>query len=87
MGTKVFLDPFLPFCLMSLVVTHNVLTNNLGVFRSAVIVKDIKRGGLIGYVKSMPFGPGQIISIDVLVIVMIIPVFYKHCQRHNGPRV
>ena len=87
MGTKVFLDPFLPFCLMSLVVTHNVLTNNLGVFRSAVIVKDIGRGGLIGYVKSIPFGPGQIISIDVLVIVMIIPVFYKHCQRHNGPRV
>ena len=59
---------------MSLVVTHNVLTSNLGVFRSAVIVKDIKRGGLIGYVKSKPFGPGQIISIDVLVIII---VFHK----------
>ena len=30
--------------------------------------------GLIGYVKSKPLGPGQIISIDVLVIVMIITV-------------
>ena len=31
-------------------------------------------GGLIGYVKSKPLGTGQIISIDVLVIVMIIAV-------------
>ena len=34
-------------------------------------------GGLIGYVKSKPFGNGQIISIDVLVDVMIIAVFHK----------
>ena len=34
-------------------------------------------GGLIGYVKSKPLGTGQIISIDVLVIVMIIAVFHK----------
>ena len=35
------------------------------------------RGGLIGYVRSKPLGTGQIISIDVLVIVMIIAVFHK----------
>ena len=35
------------------------------------------RGGLIGYVKSEPLGTGQIISIDVLVIMMIIIVFHK----------
>ena len=35
------------------------------------------RGGLIGYVKSKPLGPGRIISIDILVIVMIIAVFHK----------
>ena len=34
-------------------------------------------GGLIGYVKNKPLGTGQIISIDVLVIVMIIAVFHK----------
>ena len=34
-------------------------------------------GGLIGYVKNKPLGNGQIISIDVLVIVMIIAVFHK----------
>ena len=34
-------------------------------------------GGLNGYVKSKPLGNGQIISIDVLVIVMIIAVFHK----------
>ena len=34
-------------------------------------------GGLIGYVKSKLLGNGQIISIDVLVIVMIIAVFHK----------
>ena len=34
-------------------------------------------GGLSGYVKSKPPGNGQIISIDVLVIVMIIAVFHK----------
>ena len=34
-------------------------------------------GGLSGYVKSKPLGNGQIISIDVLVIVMIIAVFHK----------
>ena len=34
-------------------------------------------GGLIGYVKSKPLGNGQIISIDVLVIVMIIAVFHR----------
>ena len=34
-------------------------------------------GGLIGYVKSKPLGNGQIISIDVLVVVMIIAVFHK----------
>ena len=34
-------------------------------------------GGLIGYVKNKPPGNGQIISIDVLVIVMIIAVFHK----------
>ena len=35
------------------------------------------RGGLTGYVKSKPLGPGQILSIDVLLIVMIIAVFHK----------
>ena len=35
------------------------------------------RGELIGYVKSKPLGPGQIISMDVLVIVMIIAIFHK----------
>ena len=34
-------------------------------------------GGLIGYVKSKPLGNGQIISIDILVLVMIIAVFHK----------
>ena len=34
-------------------------------------------GGLIGYVKSKALGNGQIISIDVLVVVMIIAVFHK----------
>ena len=34
-------------------------------------------GGLIGYVKNKPLGNGQIISIDVLVIVMIIAVFHR----------
>ena len=34
-------------------------------------------GGLIGYVKSKPLGNGQIISIDVLVVVMIIAVFHE----------
>ena len=34
-------------------------------------------GGLIGYVKSKPLGNGQILSIDVLVIEMIIAVFHK----------
>ena len=34
-------------------------------------------GGLIGYVKSKALRNGQIISIDVLVFVMIIPVFHK----------
>ena len=34
-------------------------------------------GGLIGYVKSKPFGNGQIISIDVLVFVMIIAIFHE----------
>ena len=34
-------------------------------------------GGLIGYVKSKLLGNGQIISIDVLVIVMIIAVFHR----------
>ena len=34
-------------------------------------------GELIGYVKSKPFGNGQIISIDDLVIVVIIAVFHK----------
>ena len=34
-------------------------------------------GGLIGYVKSKLLGNGQIISLDVLVIVMIIAVFHR----------
>ena len=34
-------------------------------------------GGLIGYVKSKPFGNGQIISKDDLVIVVIIAVFHE----------
>ena len=34
-------------------------------------------GGLNGYVKNKPLGTGQIISIDVLVIVMITAVFHK----------
>ena len=34
-------------------------------------------GGLSGYVKSKPLGNGQIISIDVLVIEVIIAVFHK----------
>ena len=34
-------------------------------------------GGLIGYVKSKPLRNGQIISIDVLVVVMIIAVFHE----------
>ena len=34
-------------------------------------------GGLIGYVKSKPLGNGQIISIDVLVVVMIIAIFHQ----------
>ena len=38
--------------------------------------KRIQRQGLIGYVKSKPLGPGQIIT-KVLVIVMIMPVFHK----------
>ena len=33
--------------------------------------------GLIGYVKSKPLRSGQIISIDVLVVVMIIAVFHE----------
>ena len=33
--------------------------------------------GLIGYVKSEPLRSGQIISIDVLVVVMIIAVFHE----------
>ena len=37
----------------------------------------IDRGGLIGYVKNKPLGTRQIISIDVLVIVMIKAVFHK----------
>ena len=35
------------------------------------------RGGLIGYVKSKLLRNGQIISIDVLVVVMIIAVFHE----------
>ena len=34
-------------------------------------------GGLIGHVKSKPLGNGQILSIDVWVIKMIIPVFHR----------
>ena len=34
-------------------------------------------GGLSGYVKSKPLRNGQIISIEVLVIMMIIAVFHK----------
>ena len=34
-------------------------------------------GGLIGYVKSKPLRNGQIISIDVLVVVMIIALFHE----------
>ena len=34
-------------------------------------------GGLIGYVKSKPLRNGQIISIDVLVVLMIIAVFHE----------
>ena len=40
-------------------------------------VAEVIGGGLIGYVKSKPLGTGQIISIDVLVVVMTIPVFHK----------
>ena len=42
-------------------------------------------GGLIGYVKSKLLGNGQIISIDVLVIVMIIAVFHKKVDLTPGP--
>ena len=34
-------------------------------------------GGLIGYVKSKSLRNGQIISIDVLVVVMIIAIFHE----------
>ena len=34
-------------------------------------------GGLIGYVKSKPLRNGQIISLDVLVVMMIIAVFHE----------
>ena len=34
-------------------------------------------GGLIGYVKSKLLRNGQIISIDVLVVVMITAVFHE----------
>ena len=33
--------------------------------------------GLIGYVKNKPLGNGQIISLDVLVIMMIIAVCHR----------
>ena len=46
-------------------------------FATDIIIVKYSRGGLIGYVKSKPLGNGQIISLDVLVIVMIIPVFHK----------
>ena len=48
-----------------------------GMFATDIIIVKYSRGGLIGYVKSKPLGNGQIIGIDVLVIVMIIPVFHK----------
>ena len=34
-------------------------------------------GGLIGYVKSKPLRNGQIISLDVLVVMMIIAIFHE----------
>ena len=34
-------------------------------------------GGLIGYVKRKPHRDGQIISIDIMVVVMIIAVFHE----------
>ena len=42
-------------------------------YRSRYLIE----GGLIGYVKSKPLGNGQIISIDVLVVMMIIAVFHE----------
>ena len=44
---------------------------------AAVAAELIVGGGLSGYVKSKPLGNGQIISIDVLVVVMIIAVFHE----------
>ena len=41
------------------------------------MILNIRGGGMIGYVKSKHLGNGQIISLDVLVIMMIIPVFHK----------
>ena len=35
------------------------------------------RGGLIGAFKSKSLGNGQIISLDILVFVMIIPILHK----------
>ena len=34
-------------------------------------------GGLIRYVKSKPLRNGQIISLDVLVVMMIIAIFHE----------
>ena len=50
-----------------------IVMMNLLVFMSILMVG----GGLSGYVKSKPLGTSQIISIDVLVIVMIIAVFHR----------
>ena len=42
-----------------------------------LVLISVVGGGLIGYVKSKHLRNGQIISIDVLVVVMIIAIFHK----------
>ena len=56
------------------IILDKYLFNNFG-FTKIITVE--VGGGLIRYVKSKPPGNGQIISIDVLVVVMIIAVFHK----------
>ena len=78
----------MPFCLPAKVYIELfcIIAGTLSMFSARGCVPDTApgsvrgntvRGGLIGYVKSKPLGNGQIISIDVLVIVMIIAVFHK----------
>ena len=57
-------------------VIYNQINNQHAKPETAAKVK-LGGGGLIGYVKNKPLGTGQIISIDVLVIVMIIAVFHR----------